>query len=135
MSNTTPIITRVESFRDDEKEPQPEHTENVEPSNAKGRVKKYEDDAAEILRQAGPLEYTVEDDRRVLRKIDRWVLIPMFFTYTLVHLDKNALSYGAVFDLQKETHLVGAQYSWLSSSLYLVQLVFQPLAALALVRG
>ncbi|WWC95843.1 hypothetical protein V866_002710 [Kwoniella sp. B9012] len=134
MSNADPIIERVASYKEDEKESAIEHVERVEASTAKGRAKKYEDDAAEILRQAGNLEYTVEDDKRVLRKIDRWVLIPMFFTYTLVHLDKNALSYGAVFDLQKETHLVGSQYSWLSSSLYLVQLIIQPLAALALVR-
>ncbi|WWC60667.1 uncharacterized protein I303_103242 [Kwoniella dejecticola CBS 10117] len=135
-TNTTHhiAIERVTSLQEDEKAPEIEHAEEVHQSDAKGRNKKYEDDAADILRQVGDLEYTVDEDKRVLRKIDRWVLIPMFFTYTLVHLDKNALSYGAVFDLQKETHLVGNQYSWLSSLLYLVQLVIQPLAALALVR-
>ena len=58
----------------------------------------------------------------------------MFLIYSLVHLDKSALSYGAVFNLQKETHLEGAQYSWLTSIIYLVQLVVQPISAYALVR-
>lgn len=58
----------------------------------------------------------------------------MMLIYTLVHLDKNALSYGAVFELQAETGLVGAQYAWLTSIVYLTQLVWQPLSAFALVR-
>jgi hypothetical protein len=58
----------------------------------------------------------------------------MMITYTLVHLDKNALSYGAVFDLQTATHLVGSQYSWLSSIIYLAQLVVQPISSFALVK-
>jgi hypothetical protein len=58
----------------------------------------------------------------------------MMITYTLVHLDKNALSYGAVFGLQKATGLVGTQYAWLTSIIYLSQLVVQPLSSFALVR-
>ncbi|WWC87433.1 uncharacterized protein L201_002322 [Kwoniella dendrophila CBS 6074] len=93
-----------------------------------------QDDAAKILREVGPVEYTIEDDRRILRKLDIWVCIPMFIVYTLVHLDKSALSYAVVFDLKKDTHLVGKQYSWLGSIIYLMQLIVQPLSAWALVK-
>jgi hypothetical protein len=48
-------------------------------------------------------------------------------------LDKSSVSYAAVFDLQKETHLVGSEYSWLSSVVYLAQLVCQPLSSYALI--
>ena len=58
----------------------------------------------------------------------------MLITYTLVHLDKSALSYAAVFDLKTATHLVGKQYSWLGSIIYLMQLIVQPLSAYALVK-
>lgn len=58
----------------------------------------------------------------------------MVVIYTLSHLDKNALSYGAVFNLKKDFHLEGDQYSWLGSIVYLAQLVVQPLTAFALVR-
>ncbi|ORY28041.1 major facilitator superfamily domain-containing protein [Naematelia encephala] len=93
-----------------------------------------EDDAAAIIREYGAIEYTIDEDKRVLRKIDIRVCIPMIIIYTLSHLDKNALGYGAVFGLQKDYHMHGSQYSWLGSIIYLVQLVVQPLSAWALVR-
>lgn len=58
----------------------------------------------------------------------------MLIIYMLSHLDKNALSYGAVFDLKTDFHLKGDQYSWLGSIIYLVQLVVQPFSAYALVK-
>ena len=32
-----------------------------------------EDDASKILRETGPVDWTIEEERRVLRKIDLWV--------------------------------------------------------------
>jgi MFS family permease len=43
-------------------------------------------------------------------------------------------SYVSIFGLSDDAHLVGLQYSWLGSILYLAQLVMQPLAALILVK-
>ena len=52
---------------------------------------------------------------RVLRKID-WYLIPLLFvTYNLNFMDKTILSSASVFGLRHDTHLVGQQYSWVSS--------------------
>lgn len=34
---------------------------------------KGEDDAANIIREYGVVDFTIEEDRRVLRKIDLWV--------------------------------------------------------------
>jgi MFS family permease len=44
------------------------------------------------------------------------------------------LSYASVFGLVQDTHLVGLQYSWLGSIVYVAQLVFQPLVAYLLVK-
>ncbi|WRT65301.1 uncharacterized protein IL334_002244 [Kwoniella shivajii] len=121
----------------DEKDLEVDHVEVV--NQHTGAVdNKYlthaEDDAAKILREVGLVEFTVDEDRRVLRKLDIWVCIPMFITYTLVHLDKSALSYGVVFNLKKDANLVGQEYAWLGSGVYAMQLIVQPLSAFALVK-
>lgn len=36
----------------------------------------------------------------------------------LQSIDKSTLGYAAVFNLREDTHLVGTQYSWLSSLFY-----------------
>lgn len=77
---------------------------------------------------------TPEEDRRVRRKIDRLIMSLMFVTYCLQFLDKSTLSYASVFDLISATHLVGLQYSWLGSIVYVAQLICQPLIAYALVK-
>ena len=48
-------------------------------------------------------------------------------------MDKSSVSYAAVFNLQKEAHLVGIEYSWLSSVVYCAQLVCQPISGYALI--
>jgi hypothetical protein len=73
------------------------------------------DDAAQLLAQAGGhVDVTEEDRKRVLRKIDLWVCVPMCIVYCIQSLDKGSITYAAVFNLQADTGLVGAQYSWLS---------------------
>ncbi|KAI0889272.1 MFS general substrate transporter [Annulohypoxylon maeteangense] len=93
------------------------------------------DKAYEFARQhaVGPL--TEEENKRVLRKIDRHLLPLMIITYTLNFMDKNALSYSANFGLLTDNHLVGNQYSWASGSIfYLAYMVSQPIVARLIVR-
>ncbi|KAM0749084.1 MFS general substrate transporter [Meredithblackwellia eburnea MCA 4105] len=92
------------------------------------------DEAAAIVEDGVPIEVSVEEDRRVLRKIDLWVMAPMAVIYFLQQLDKSSLSYTSVFGIVNQTHLVGTQYSWLSSVVYLAQLVMQPINARMLVK-
>ncbi|ESK92567.1 allantoate permease [Moniliophthora roreri MCA 2997] len=79
-------------------------------------------------------EITEEEDKRVLRKIDVWLMPVILLVYFLQQLDKSSLSYTSVFGIVQETGLVGRQYSWLSSIVYLAQLVCQPLSSYLLVR-
>ncbi|KAJ3814367.1 MFS general substrate transporter [Lentinula aff. lateritia] len=85
-------------------------------------------DVEEALENGSPtfdlpsLSYNASNDaamsRRVLRKID-WRLMPiMFITYNFNFIDKIILSSAAVFGLRTDTHLVGQQYSWVSSIFY-----------------
>jgi hypothetical protein len=79
--------------------------------------------------------FTVEEEKLVLRRIDRRVLLLLLGAYFFQQLDKSSLSYVSIFGLVEDAHLVGQQYSWLGSILYISQLVMQPLAAFVLVKA
>ncbi|KAL4895504.1 major facilitator superfamily domain-containing protein [Aspergillus ambiguus] len=74
-------------------------------------------------RLAGEFAYTSEEDRRVLKKIDMVILPMLCSVFFLQYLDKQSLSYAAVFDLITDLDLKGSQYSWCSSIFYIGQLV------------
>ena len=75
----------------------------------------------------------------------------MFILYLLQYIDKTSLGYTAIMGIIEDTvsnllatilychtdkskHLVGTQYSWISSFFYVGFLVASPLAATALVK-
>ena len=88
----------------------------------------------DLLAHDSNVYFTVEEEKRVLRKIDMRVLPLMLGAYLLQQLDKSSLSYTSVFNIQGDAGLHGRQYSWLGSILYIAQLVMQPLGALLLVK-
>ncbi|KAI1487417.1 major facilitator superfamily domain-containing protein [Biscogniauxia mediterranea] len=56
--------------------------------------------------------------RRIVRKID-WHIMPLLFlVYMFNFMDKTILSSAAVFGLREDNHLVGSDYSWVSSVFY-----------------
>ncbi|KAF8869063.1 MFS general substrate transporter [Infundibulicybe gibba] len=79
-------------------------------------------------------DITPEESAGVLRKIDLWIMPVVLLVYFLQQLDKSSLSYTSVFGIVEETGLVGSQYSWLSSIVYVAQLVWQPVSSYLLVR-
>jgi hypothetical protein len=100
-----------------------------------GLSSKDKDRAAELIERIGHrIELTPENNKRILWKIDTRILPVILFVYFLQALDKATLAYASVFGLIKDTGLVGNQYSWLGSIVYVAQLVAQPLVAWALVR-
>ncbi|KAL4874902.1 major facilitator superfamily domain-containing protein [Aspergillus karnatakaensis] len=91
--------------------------------------------AAQFLATVGgDHSFTPEEEKKVLRKIDLRVLPLLLGAYFFQQLDKSSLSYVSIFGLVEDANLVGQQYSWLGSILYIAQLVMQPLAALILVK-
>lgn len=79
-------------------------------------------------------QITPKEDARVLQKIDLWVLPVIILVYFFQQLDKSSVSYTSVFGLVDQAHLVGSQYSWLNSIVYLAELVWQPVSSVMLVK-
>jgi hypothetical protein len=74
----------------------------------------------------GYLEELLSDkakQRKLVRKIDLMVLPLLAVTYVLQYIDKQAMSYAAVFDLFTSTGISSDQYSWFASIFYLAYLV------------
>ncbi|KAK5061191.1 hypothetical protein LTR84_007733 [Exophiala bonariae] len=64
-----------------------------------------------------------ELNKKIIRRID-WTLMPLLCgTYFLQYIDKQALSYSAVYDLFPSTNMSSNQYSWLASIFYFAYLV------------
>ncbi|KAE8443146.1 hypothetical protein EG329_002315 [Mollisiaceae sp. DMI_Dod_QoI] len=61
---------------------------------------------------------TPEQEARVLRKIDWFILPLMGFCYMLQYTDKVSLGYSTQLGLMKDLKLVGTEYSWTSSIFY-----------------
>ncbi|PSR84247.1 major facilitator superfamily transporter [Coniella lustricola] len=62
-------------------------------------------------------------NQRLVRKID-YVILPLLAgTYVLQYIDKQAMSYAAVFDLLTDTGITLDQYGWFTSIFYLAYLV------------
>ncbi|TIC91799.1 putative transporter [Colletotrichum higginsianum] len=87
------------------------------------------DEAQMFLHEHGipnaSLEALMSDEaalKRLRRKID-WQLMPLLCgTYLLQYIDKQALSYSAVFDLFTSTGMTSDEYSWMASIFYFAYL-------------
>lgn len=67
--------------------------------------------------------YSVEYYRKLLWKIDLYLLPLMWVCYGTQQADKLAVSTQAVFGIREDTHLVGDQFNWLTTVFYLSYLV------------
>ncbi|KAK1146766.1 hypothetical protein N8T08_002527 [Aspergillus melleus] len=112
----------------DEKSPSKEQSRGDAPSVAVGELDSS-GDAEEFLRihnlRQSDLEELLQDEqaqKRLVRRVD-WLLMPLLCgTYLLQYIDKQALSYGAVFDLFDNTGISSDEYSWLASIFYFAYL-------------
>ncbi|KAI1135496.1 putative allantoate permease [Hypoxylon sp. FL0543] len=59
-----------------------------------------------------------DEARRILRRIDWFIMPLLFLVYTFNFMDKTILSSASVFGLKEDTHLEGSNYSWVSSVFY-----------------
>ncbi|KAJ6183699.1 hypothetical protein N7519_005000 [Penicillium mononematosum] len=115
---------------------EPEEPRAMPPNNGAGRGNKPKgDQALQLIEEAGHSNIlTPENNAKVLRKIDLRLLPILLGIYFLQQLDKSTISYASVFGIVEKANLHGQQYSWLGGSIYLAQLVFQPLVAYLLVK-
>ncbi|KAF9016943.1 MFS general substrate transporter [Hymenopellis radicata] len=80
------------------------------------------------------IEVTEEDNKRILRRTDLFILPLLAWVYWLQILDKTILGYAATFGLKTDAHLVGNQYSTIGSLNAIAQLAWQPFSSYLLVR-
>ncbi|KAJ5579940.1 uncharacterized protein N7459_005925 [Penicillium hispanicum] len=68
--------------------------------------------------------WSVEEEKKLIRRID-WRLIPtLFVCATLSGLDKTAISAAAIYNIKTDLHLTGDQYSWIGSAPFFGGLAF-----------
>lgn len=81
-------------------------------STSGASIHAHRDKAADVLDDAGHnVVLTHENNKRVLRRIDLYILPVVLAIYFLQALDKATLAYASVFGLVTDAHLVGRQYS------------------------
>lgn len=66
-----------------------------------------------------------ERDKRLLRKIDFYLLPLVCFLYACQFMDKTTNSYAAVMGLKTDLNMKGDMYSWTGTAFYLGYLVFE----------
>lgn len=126
--------------RDDDGESPNDGERTDDPSQASDAESKvHRDAAAMMLIKLGRspdeiITVSPADDARILRRIDLALLPLMLSVYFLQALDKATLSYASIFGLIDDTDLVGDEFSWLGSIVYLAQLIMQLPLAWALVK-
>lgn len=76
----------------------------------------------------------VNQNKRILRKTDRHILVILVWVYFLQILDKTIFGQGKVLGMTTATHLVGTEYSVASSMNAIAQLAWQPFSSYLLVR-
>lgn len=95
---------------------------------------KVADEALFYATKSKSYELTEEENRRLLRKIDWW-LMPLVCALMSVQLmDKSTSSYASIMGMIEDLNMTGLEYSWVGTSFYLGYLIFQLPANLILQR-
>lgn len=81
----------------------------------------------DVIRES---DYTEADYKKLLKKIDRFLLPLMWFCYGVQQTDKTSLGTQAIFGLIKDTGMVGQQYSWLTTVFYMAYCKFRQRSSL-----
>ncbi|PCG94221.1 Major facilitator superfamily domain, general substrate transporter [Penicillium occitanis (nom. inval.)] len=95
---------------------------SIDPSTTRHDEKKFEDTDVGVTVLNGmvdELNYDNSEARKVVWKIDLFLLPLLAVTYMIQFLDKSCVSYAALWGMRTDAHLVGDQYSWLTTVFYL----------------
>ncbi|KAH7419590.1 major facilitator superfamily domain-containing protein [Cadophora sp. MPI-SDFR-AT-0126] len=110
------LVTQSEQPSLDEKYP---IDEKHEKSSSEGDVDVVVVEDGDEIRES---DYTPEDYKKLLKKIDRYLLPLMWICYGIQQTDKTSLGTQALFGIREDTNLVGQQYQWLTTMFYLAYL-------------
>ncbi|KAH8881764.1 putative allantoate permease [Thozetella sp. PMI_491] len=79
---------------------------------------------ANYVEDMGDGSWTPEEEKKLMRKVDWWLIPILFVCATLSGLDKTAISAAAIYDIKKDLGLSGPQYSWVGSAPFFGGLAF-----------
>ncbi|KAF5646560.1 allantoate and ureidosuccinate permease [Fusarium sp. NRRL 25303] len=82
-------------------------------------------EALTLCRDADDIETSPELDKALRWKLDLRLMPLLCFTYALQSIDKNTISYAAVFGLREDLKLKGDEFSWTGGIFYLGYLVWE----------
>ncbi|RAH63739.1 allantoate permease family MFS transporter [Aspergillus aculeatinus CBS 121060] len=104
----------------------PESTPYETAKQPTAQIKDESHDGALQLLAAGSSATTLDPEaaRKLVRKIDLYIMPLICVVYFLQYLDKIAISYASVTGLRESAHLHGNQYNWVSSIFFFGQLAF-----------
>ncbi|KAF3070851.1 High-affinity nicotinic acid transporter [Daldinia childiae] len=78
-----------------------------------------------ISHDANLANYTIEQEARVVRKLD-WNLMSLFFVlYMLAYLDRGNIGNARIAGMAQDLHLDGNRYQWLLNIFYIAYIVFE----------
>jgi len=69
------------------------------------------DKAAKFIAEHGEIEFDYEDERSVLKLVDRRILPLLLGAYFFQQLDKSSLSYVSIFGIIEDAHLTSRKIS------------------------
>ncbi|RLV83392.1 hypothetical protein JA9_002844 [Meyerozyma sp. JA9] len=94
-----------------------------------GRVVKVTGDVDEAMKVALEIDEDLvldeDTDKRLLRKIDMFLLPLICLLYACQFMDKTTMSYAAVMGFKEYFNMVGDMYSWCGTVFYLGYLAFE----------
>ncbi|RCK64386.1 Allantoate permease [Candida viswanathii] len=135
--DTLSIDNQPEYFPEDDNEKLSRVVTSIVPPSGKPiDITKDVDDAMKLVRdhQGEEIELEKKTSKRLLRKIDLYLLPVMCLSYCFQFMDKLSTSYASILGLRKELNMVGDMYSWTATSFYLGYLAFEFPASVLLQR-
>jgi hypothetical protein len=74
--------------------------------------------------------WTVQEEKRVIKKMDRKVVLFVALLYLLSFLDRSNIGNARIAGLERDLQLSSAQYEWLLSGFYITYIAFEWMALL-----
>ena len=108
-------------------------TSSVDKTMSRGAGEVYSIDGEDQMSAIGD-GMTKAEEKKLLRKIDRWLLPLLMLSYMLQFLDKQTLNFASVMGLVDDLHFHGSQYAWSGSIFYFGYLAFSYPGSYLMVR-
>ncbi|CAK9436365.1 uncharacterized protein LODBEIA_P09230 [Lodderomyces beijingensis] len=108
----------------------------VSPGGKEVKITNNVDSAMKYALEHQGEDIVIDDatNKRLLRKIDTFLLPVMCLLYMCQFMDKLTTSYSSILGLRQSLHMKGDMYSWTTTCFYLGYLVFEFPASLLLQR-